>query len=344
MNNDNYYRSLINRVELLEAKLNVRRRAVYEASVDGATKLYEDSDWTVYRITTPEAARRYGKRASWDIAESGRSVAQIFKDYIKNYNLDGGFYFYISKNDSREQYCVLQTKDRKIKAIWDVMGDLVDFLDVDLPVVPEVNLNGISDSDRLIKAVSEGDAAAAKELLSSGADPNTVLRSGHPLICVAAGDLDYPMVKLLLKFGADPNMYDKVNGVTPIQAALHNMNWDTNKASDGKNAVIKELLSYGAKVNKETLKKLCSDGNVLIVKQIIANSDNVKPDSSLLWAASEFMTKGNLELVELLLKSGADPNTPNSYGETLLQKALRWNQSNKLVAKYVDLLKQYGAE
>jgi FOG: Ankyrin repeat len=343
MNTDKYYKSLLRRVEFLEAKLNVRRRAVYEASVDGATKLYEDSNWTVYRITTPEAARAIGKRASWDIT-AGRKSGQIFNDTIKNYNLDGGFYFYIAKNNPKEQYCVLQTKGRKIKAIWDVTGDHVDFLDVDLPVVPEVNLNGITDDDRLIKAAMDDDAAAAKKLLSSGADPNAVLRSGHPLICVAAGDLNYPMVKLLLKFGADPNMYDKVSGVTPIQAALHNMNWDTNKASSGKNAVIKELLSYGAEVNKETLKKLCSDGNVLIVKQIIANSDNVKPDSSLLWAASEFMTKGNLELVEFLLKSGADPNTQNSYGETLLQRALRWDQKNKSVAKYVKLLRQYGAE
>ena len=63
-----------------------------------------------------------------------------------------------------------------------------------------------------------------------------------------------------------------------------------------------------------------------------------------MWAASEFMTKGNLELVEFLLESGADPNTPNSYGETLLQKALGWDQKNKSVAKYVKLLRQYGAE
>lgn len=343
MNTDKYYKSLLRRVEFLEAKLNVCRRAVYEASVDGATKLYEDSDWTVYRITTPEAARAIGKRASWDIT-AGRKSGQIFNDTIKNYNLDGGFYFYISKNNPEEQYCVLQTKGRKIKYIYDVKGDHVDFLDADLPVVPEVNLSGITDNDRLIKAAMDDDAAAAKKLLSSGADPNAVLRSGHPLICVAAGDLNYPMVKLLLKFGADPNMYDKVNGVTPIQAALHNMNWDTNKASNGKNTVIKELLSYGAKVNKDTLKKLCSDGNVLIVKQIIANSDNVKPDSSLLWAASKFMTKGNLELVELLLKSGVDPNVPDIYGETLLQRALRWDQKNKSVAKYVSLLREYGAE
>lgn len=345
MNTDRYYKSLLKRVELLEAKLNVRRHAVYEASVDGATKLYEDSNWAVYRITTPEAARAIGKRASWNFT-AGKRSGQIFNDTIKNLNLDGGFYFYIAKNNPKEQYCVLQTKDRKIKYIYDVKGDIIDFLDVDLPVVPEVNLNGISDDDRLIKAVMDDDLAIAKELLGSGADPNVVLRSGHPLICVAAADLNYPMVKLLLKAGADPNAHDRVNGGAPINAVLNSMKkWNPNKVTPEKNNIIKELLNYGANVDQSTLEKLCSDGNAPMVKLILDNTDlDEKSKSRLLWRAADFTTKGNVEVFEYLLDLGIDPNTPNSYGETLLQKMSKWDQRQPLVAKYVNLLKQHGAK
>ena len=347
MNNDKYYRSLLKRVEFLESKLYNRKTRIYEADVDGATKLYEDSDWVVYRITTPEAAKRYGKSASWDIT-AGRHSGQIFNDYIKNYNLDGGYYFYISKSDKSKQYCVLQTKGKKIKSIWDVKGEPIDFLDSDLPIVKGVKLNGIGDNDRLIKAVCDHDITAAKDLLNSNVDPNAETFRGTPVICIAAGELDYPMVSLLLKSGADPNAYDKVNGADPVTAALHNMKWNTNKATPEKNNVIKELLKYGAKVEQDALEKLCTDGNVQMVKLVLDNSDQIdlssKFGSRLLWRASQFMTKGNLDVVELLLESGVNPNMPNSYGETLLQRALGWDQKNKSVAKYVKLLRQYGAE
>ena len=344
MNDDRYYKSLLKRVELLESKLNIRRHAVYEADVNGATKLYEDSDWTVYRITTPEAARAIGKRASWDIT-AGKRSSQIFNDTIRNNKLDGGFYFYIAKNDPKKQYCVLQTKGRKIKAIWDVTGDHIDFLDVDLPVVPEVNLNGISDNDRLIKAVMDNDVTAAKKLLSSGADPNAELRSGHPLICVAAADLNYPMVRLLLKAGADPNVEDRINGGTPVNAVLNSMKkWNPDKVTPEKNSIIKELLNYGANVDKDTLEKLCGDGNIQMVKLVLDNTKlDKKLGSRLLWRAADFTTKGNLEVLEYLLDLGVNPNTKNAYGETLLQKMSRWDQRKPLVAKYIDLLKKHGA-
>ena len=303
------------RVEALESKLDNRKFRTYEASVDGATKLYEDPNWTVYRITTPSAAKAIGKRADWSFT-APRSDSRIFSDVIRNYNLDGGVYFYIAKNNPRQQYCVLQTKDKKIKAIWDVTGDQVDFLDADLPVVPEVNLNGITDDDRLIKAVMNNDVTAAKEALSAGADPNTLLRSGSPLICAAAADLSYPMVRLLLKAGADPNARNRVHGGTAINSVLNSMKkWNPNSVTPEKNSIIKELLNYGASVDQDTLEKLCRDGNIQMVKLVLDNTDlDKKLSPRLLWSAAAFTTKGNVEVFEYLLDLGIDPNIPNAYG------------------------------
>lgn len=343
MNRDKYYESLIRRVEVLESKINNRKFRIYEASVDGATKLYEDPKWTVYRITTPSAAKAIGKRASWSFT-APRSDSRIFGDVIRNYNLDGGVYFYIAKNNPRQQYCVLQTKDGEVKAIWDVTGNPIDFLDVDLPIVPEVNLSGITDNDRLIKAVMNNDVTAAKEALNVGANPKALLRSGHPLICAAASDLNYPMVRLLLKAGADPNAHNRVNGGTALNAVLNSMKkWNPNSVTPEKNSIIKELLNYGATVDQYTLEKLCSDGNAPIVKLVLNNIDlDEKSKSRLLWRAADFTTKGNVEVFEYLLDLGIDPNIPDIYGKTLLHKMSKWDQRQPLVAKFVNLLKEHG--
>ena len=82
---------------------------------EGAKKIYEDSDWVVYKITSYPAAQLYGKGTKWCITgrypgheEKGE---KYFDDYIQDYNLDGGYYFYISKEDPDDKYCLLQTKD-----------------------------------------------------------------------------------------------------------------------------------------------------------------------------------------------------------------------------------------
>ena len=339
MNDSKYYRLLEKRVELLEAKLNKYNKCrVFEANDDGATVLYEDPEWTVYRITTYKAAVKYGKSTDWGIAERRRNGEQVFADTIRNRKLDGGFYFYINKNDPRKKYCVLQSKSGKIISIWDALDEPMEYLDVDLPVVDGVNLSGIGGSDQLLKAIDDGDAAAVRKLLKSGVDPSVESYQGTPAICSAAMKHAYPIVKLLLKAGADPNAYDPRNGVTPLAAALTGLN-----SSSAKDNTVKELLSNGAKVNLKDLKQLCANGSLALVKLVLDNTD-LEPTSDLLWEASRFMTDGNLKVVEYLLDAGVDPNEPNMYGETLLQKALNWDQKNARVAKYVSLLREYGAE
>lgn len=82
----------------------------------GAEKLYEDDNWKVYRITTYPAAQLYGKGTKWCITgryPGNRGAGEsFFNQYIRNSNLDGGYYFYINKKDPHEKYCVLQTKKR----------------------------------------------------------------------------------------------------------------------------------------------------------------------------------------------------------------------------------------
>lgn len=133
----------------------------------GASLIYSDSDWNVYRITSYKAAQLYGKGTKWCITgrfngyeEQGE---EYFNYYIERYDLDGGYYFFISKKDPSKKYCLLRKDSGKIHSIWDAADDdLGDDLylfyareGVRLPYI-----NGITDSpkkwevSRLIKYTS----------------------------------------------------------------------------------------------------------------------------------------------------------------------------------------------
>ena len=89
----------------------------------GAKLIAENDKWKVYRITSYPAAIYYGSNTEWCITgrypdEEGKGE-YWFNSYIDDDNLDGGYYFFINKNDDREKYCLLQGKDKQIKSIWD---------------------------------------------------------------------------------------------------------------------------------------------------------------------------------------------------------------------------------
>ena len=88
----------------------------------GAKKIYSDSDWDVYKITTYPAAQLYGSGTKWCITgrypgHEGRGE-KYFNEYIENNNLDGGYYFFLDKHNNGRKYCVLRTKNGYIHSIW----------------------------------------------------------------------------------------------------------------------------------------------------------------------------------------------------------------------------------
>lgn len=88
----------------------------------GAKKIYSDSDWDVYKITTYPAAQLYGSGTRWCITGrypgfEGRGE-KYFNEYITNNDLDGGYYFFLDKHNNGRKYCVLRTKNGDIHSIW----------------------------------------------------------------------------------------------------------------------------------------------------------------------------------------------------------------------------------
>lgn len=287
---------------------------------EGAEKLYEDSDWVVYKITSYPAAQLYGKNTKWCITgryDGHESRGEdYFNDYIEDKNLDGGYYFYISKKDPKEKYCILQTKDKRIHSIWDAKDDdkgssakyFFKRTNVVLPEVKEVNLDTLSDSYKnsvaLYKALGKEnlDLDLIKSLLENGVNLEEDPYNYQPFIFRAIDTDNKDIVDLLLKYGADPNSLS-FNDYTPIQSAVQQGNVD----------IVELLLKKGARLNTKY-----KFGIIPLIY------------SSL---------RGKKDIVDVLLKYGADPNEKDEYGYTPL-----YNSIDKNNVSIIKSLLEHGAD
>lgn len=82
----------------------------------------ENEDFKVYRVTDFPIAKELGINTRWCITgrygSMNRDDDSYFTSYLKTNNLDGGYYFYISKNDPYEKYCVLLKRNGSVDSIW----------------------------------------------------------------------------------------------------------------------------------------------------------------------------------------------------------------------------------
>ncbi|ORY56323.1 ankyrin repeat-containing domain protein [Pseudomassariella vexata] len=154
----------------------------------------------------------------------------------------------------------------------------------------------------LISAVQQRNTTQVEHLLDRGVSPDT----GPDVQVLKEAILrhDSETVRLLLTFGADPNVPDKL-GVTPLFAAVE------ESFLDGATM----LLMYGADSN------------------LAAGSE---PESPLALSIIE----DKVNFARLLLTYGGDANHVMTNGETLLIKAIATKRSRKLI----DLMLDYGSE
>lgn len=99
----------------------------------GAKKIYDGKDWIVYKITSYPAAQLYGKDTKWCITgrypgHEGRGEG-YFNDYINQRDLDGGYYFFIDKHNSKRKFCALRQKSGNIDSIWNAEDSVLSDVD-----------------------------------------------------------------------------------------------------------------------------------------------------------------------------------------------------------------------
>lgn len=166
-------------------------------------------------------------------------------------------------------------------------------------------------STPLYIATQKEDVAVIKQLLNAKADVNAQAGNGWTPLKAASYTGNEELVKLFLKSGADVNIADVTN-YTPLM----------NAAGRNHESIVKLLLKAGADPNVQGGE--CPDDEE--------------------WAAGrtalmESAHRGNIEMTRDLLKHGADPNIINGNGFTALHSAVLSGNPN-----IVDLILKSGAD
>jgi ankyrin repeat protein len=216
-------------------------------------------------------------------------------------------------------------------------GD-VDVLKAMLERDPQlVNARSSAGRTALYRAASEGHAAVAEFLLSTGAEVALAGREGGTPIHVASYHGHTRIVELLLAHGADANAPDRL-GRGPLHKA----------AAGGHVKTVQLLLSRGADVNGASpprhdgpLHRAALYGHTRVAEVLLEHGAKVDgprqgiTETPLRWAASG----GHVKIVELLLQNGADPNVQGDSGYSPLHRAASNGHTG-----VVELLLSAGAD
>ncbi|MEN6386913.1 MAG: ankyrin repeat domain-containing protein [Phycisphaerales bacterium] len=172
-------------------------------------------------------------------------------------------------------------------------------------VSEENNMHAYLPDCEVIKCLRKGNLTELEELLKTGANINCQDKYGSTALMIAAEDYA-EAVPLLIKYGADLNIVDH-QGFTALMEAAK----ETDLTS------LKYLIEAGADLEKKDFDMQ----QTVLIRTCWFNGE--KPKS----------------VIALLLKSGANVNAKDGYGETALMHNLALTDGNSL-----GLLMEHGAD
>ena len=203
----------------------------------------------------------------------------------------------------------------------------------------------LKDTPTLIWVIQNKKTACAKKLFEAGFDVNELDENDCTAFLWAVKEESLSLVKTFIE-KADINVQDSF-GITPLLSAVQNKNEQITKLLIKKKAnqyfvfsklieqkdisLIKWFIEKGADINTQN-----KDGNFAETRIKWWEEQQNKDGKSALHLAVQ---KGNIELVKLLIKAGADVNISNNYGWTALHFAVRDN-----AIELVKLLLKAGAD
>ena len=202
-----------------QSNMDLRREAK-----KGAKLIYNQNGWKVYRITTYEAAVYYGSNTKWCITgrydDHESRGKEYFDNYIKDNDLDGGYYFYI-KNDN-EKYCLLRKKNGKIHSIWNasdrtIYPDDIKTIIPDFPNIPQIFDLDKPNSGEVTASLFSNNINDVIEAIDNGENLSEYSEEYDASPLTYHINLDhYDIVELLLFNGADPEYDEGFSVVQPI--------------------------------------------------------------------------------------------------------------------------------
>ena len=199
----------------------------------------------------------------------------------------------------------------------------------------------------LVWAANNGHLDIARLLIAKGVDANARDcdgRGNSALLC-AVWSMDVPMVKLLIKNGADPNVGN--SNWTPLMTAAWTMG--SERRGQGRKdfvAILKLLLAAGAMVNtrdkvgQTALSLAAAVGDVAALRVLLRagayiHTRDKKGNGALIGAIQHH----NSDTIKFLLEQGVNANARNKAGTSVLAYAKECEAD-----EIVQLLMKYGAK
>lgn len=305
-------------IDNFQSKSDIRRD-----DKKGASKVYEDDKWTVYKITTYPAAQLYGKGTKWCITgrypgHEGKGE-KYFNNYIKDNNLDGGYYFYI-KNDGKTKFALLRKESGEVLPLWNAADEPIQpqyILDED-PDFPSINgiFNPPSPDSYGLYSRQFYDV---KNAVDEGQDVNQVC-DNRQLIYYGLTPLDWQMKDYRINIAE--YLIDNGAKITPKFEWKNLFNWSDYALF--KKCVNRGLLNIVSipEMFEYVLQKASSDWIKLVL--------NLGADPSKLLPCGKYPLQVELEntlvgarlgVIRELLKRGADPNITCDDGRSLIELA-----------------------
>jgi ankyrin len=167
----------------------------------------------------------------------------------------------------------------------------------------------------LVLAAREGDLESSKLLLDKGADVNQVTEYGWSPLLTATNNRHYKLAEYLLERGANVNLANK-GSWTPLYLATDNRNIEGGDFPVPKSDIdhleyIQFLLEHGANPNAR------AKDNTL-TRTIFTMQWFFEAGATPFVRAAQ---SGDLDLLKLLVKHGADPMLKTDFGDTALTAA-----------------------
>jgi len=211
----------------------------------------------------------------------------------------------------------------------------------------------------LIKAVFENNITKVEEIASTTVDIDDTNSYGLTALMCASRGGDKEIVKTLLKYGADFNMYSKGTDLfltfiaePPITTALQEaLGKSQGSATFNQNHIdtARVLIEHNAYIDKEAIYHLGTTGDIKLLELMISKknraiSNNLDFYSKALYGA---ITYKKFTMIKYLLEHGANPNIKLEDGGSILlvsiesrPKRKEWNNNYKII----KLLLKYGAD
>ena len=206
-------------------------------------------------------------------------------------------------------------------------------------------VNAHRDCTPLMRAAERGDLDSVRALLRNGADVNEAKGTGHTALMLAAGRDHLEIVQTLLRAGANPNAIIFGRYGIPGWAWMFAM----NRCNKHWREMTDAMLAAGVDLNPKTkqpspLGHAIDEDDVVIVEALLKKGANPNLTDSetgetLLMSAAKYSTP---EVVQALIKGGADVNARNKSGQTAL--TLADSKDNLWRNEIVALLKRHGAK